>query len=70
MRRTLDDISLLIKDLVKDGYILCEDKSYLRYLISIFNQNKMHWGNQLKKMPVLKFTPDEVTFIDEYLSIN
>jgi len=68
--RTLDSISCLIKSLVMEGYIVCKDKFYLKYLISILNKNNSHWGEQIKKMPVLRFTSSEIEYIDRYLSNN
>jgi len=65
-KRTLNEIFLLIKDLVNEGYLLYKERSYLSYLVSIININKDHWGGQIKKMPILKFTDSEIRFIDDY----
>ena len=68
-KRTLNDISLILKNLFNEGYILCEDSAYLSYLVSIIDKNKYHWGKQIKKMPILKFTDDEIKFIDHHFSL-
>tara|TARA_B110000008_G_scaffold279993_1_gene330407 strand:- start:12921 stop:13646 length:726 start_codon:yes stop_codon:yes gene_type:complete len=64
-KKTLNDIFLILKNLYQEGYILCEDNAYLSYLVSIIEENKNHWGKQIKKMPILKFTPDEIKIIDQ-----
>ena len=68
-KRTLNDISLIIRDLVNEGYLLYKERAYLSYLVSIININKEHWGSQIAKMPILKFTNSEIEFIDEYFSL-
>ena len=68
-KRTLNDISMLIIDLVNEGYILCKERAYLSYLVSIINNNKDHWGSQIEKMPILKFTNSEISSIDDYFSL-
>jgi hypothetical protein len=68
MDRTLDSISNLVRELVSEGYVVCKDKCYLKYLTSIINSTHTHWGEQFKKMPILKFTSSEVSYIDKYFS--
>lgn len=68
LKVTLDDISFLINDLVRNGYIGNEHNNHLEYLIEIILSNKGGWGKQLGKIPVLKYSKSEIALIDEYIS--
>jgi len=68
-KRTLNDISFLLRDLVNEGYLLYKERAYLSYLVSIIKNNKDHWGSQIEKMPILKFTNSEISYIDDYFSL-
>tara|TARA_B100000401_G_scaffold363233_1_gene261098 strand:+ start:1632 stop:2363 length:732 start_codon:yes stop_codon:yes gene_type:complete len=69
--RTIDHIRDLLKTMINSK---CLDQIYfakpLFNIRSVIANNKNIWGEQIKKLPVMKFSNSEVSYIDELICLK